>query len=137
MVIGLNPSTADEVLNDPTVSRLITRARVLGFETLLMTNLFAYRSTDPRGLKEIPDPVGKDNNDALLECASRSKMIIAAWGKHGTYQSRADRVTELLLKAGHSLHSLDVSKKTGIPKHPLYLPYELKPVIWRTPQDIS
>ena len=62
MFVGLNPSTADEVRNDPTVTRCIGYAQRWGAGGLIMTNIFAFRSTDPNGLLAIEDPVGPLNN---------------------------------------------------------------------------
>lgn len=48
MFIGLNPSTADETQDDPTVRRCIRYAQSWGYGALYMTNIFAFRATDPR-----------------------------------------------------------------------------------------
>src|SRR5687768_16866498 len=87
-VIGLNPSTADENLDDPTIRRCIGFARDWGFGGLVMTNLFAYRSTDPKGLAAVDDPVGP-NNDYHLEIAACSGTPLAAWGAHPLARERA------------------------------------------------
>jgi hypothetical protein len=56
--IGLNPSTADAHEDDPTIRRCIRFARDWGHGGLIMLNLFAWRSTDPRGLLDAIFPVG-------------------------------------------------------------------------------
>ena len=129
MVIGLNPSTADEIKNDPTVTRCIKRAYNLGFGGLYMANLYGYRSTDPKGLKHTDDPVGLYNDSTILSYASESGMIIAAWGTHGS--SRGPMLANYLKNNGIQLHALRILKH-NIPAHPLYLPYDLKPIeYWR------
>src|SRR4051812_29394299 len=80
----LNPSTADAVANDPTVERCQRRAQLWGYDGLIVTNLFALRSTNPDKLKAVVDPVGNpDNDDAILEAATKSGIVICAWGNNG------------------------------------------------------
>lgn len=123
----LNPSTADEVANDPTVERCERRAGAWGYGALIVTNLFAYRATDPRDMMAQGDPIGPDNDEAIVSAASRSDLVICAWGNHGSYRGRADAVRRLLGGTITPIKCLRVSK-TGEPCHPLYLPYELQPI---------
>src|SRR5918998_3116048 len=58
----LNPSTADERADDPTVARCVRRARAWGLDALVVTNLFSIRATDPRARRGVEDPVGPDND---------------------------------------------------------------------------
>ena len=88
LFIGLNPSIADENVDDPTVTRCINFAKNWGYGTLLMANLFAYRTTYPKEIYLIDDPIGKDNDYYLLECVKQSDLIIACWGNNGTYMDR-------------------------------------------------
>jgi hypothetical protein len=130
--ICLNPSTADETKNDPTVERLERRARSWGYDGLYVVNLFAFRATDPRAMKAAEDPVGPDNNMAILEVAAAcggTGLIVCAWGTHGTYRGRDKEVYWLLTRGDYLLHYLKLSKD-GIPCHPLYLGYDLKPTLW-------
>lgn len=125
--IMLNPSTADELANDPTIERCQRRAQQLGFGGLIVTNLFAYRATDPRDMKRCIDPIGAGNDDAIRESASESELIICGWGNHGTYLRRSAAVRQMLLDfCPWKLAYLKLGK-TGEPCHPLYLPYELQP----------
>jgi hypothetical protein len=125
MVVGLNPSTADEVQNDPTVRRCIAYAKSWGFGGLCMTNLFAFRATDPQDMKAVADPIGPDNDRHLLDCARHAGVVVAAWGEHGVHLDRAAAVTQLL----GDLHYLRMNQ-SGQPGHPLYLPKALRPVRW-------
>lgn len=127
MFIGLNPSTADETNNDPTIRRCIGFARSWGYEALCMTNLFAYRATKPINMKKAVEPVGWDNDNTLRELANSAGVVVAAWGEHGTYKGR-DQSVRLLVPA---LHYLRLTKG-GHPGHPLYLPANLRPVAWVT-----
>ena len=119
MFIGLNPSTADERVNDPTVRRCIDYAQRWGFDALLMTNLFAYRATLPRDMKAAAEPVGADNDLWLVRAARASELIVCAWGRHGRFQNRGKHVVKLLgeFRLMHFGKNND-----GTPKHPLYMP---------------
>jgi hypothetical protein len=125
MVIGLNPSTADEVQDDPTVRRCITFAKSWGYAALCMTNLFGFRATDPADMLAVDDPVGADNDRHLLDCSRQAQVVVAAWGEHGVHLGRAQRVAVML----GPLHVLRLNK-SGQPAHPLYLPRGLRPVSW-------
>ncbi len=126
----LNPSTADEVESDPTVTRCINYARAWGYQRLDVINLFAWRSTDPEGLSEPADPVGHPDNDRMILWTAQNADIVCAWGGGKPkvaklVKTRAVRVRTLL--AGAELTALRVSAKSGQPWHPLYLPGDLKP----------
>lgn len=121
-VIGLNPSTADETVDDPTIRRCLGYAKSWGLGGLTMLNLFAYRATDPREMKAASDPVGPDN-DAFLRLYTEG-VILAAWGAHGAYRGRGDEVRRIL--SNRPLHCLGVTN-AGQPKHPLYLRADLEP----------
>lgn len=123
----LNPSTADELVNDPTVERCERRARLWGYRRLIVTNLFAFRATDPRDMKAAADPVGPENDAAIVAAAKYSDLVIAAWGNHGFHLGRAGTVRALLDSQRVRLKCLRMAK-TGEPCHPLYLPYELEPI---------
>lgn len=127
--IMLNPSTADATRNDPTIERCHRRAIRMGFKALDVVNLFAYRATDPRNLKASADPVGPDNDAVLIETAKSADMVICAWGTHGTHHNRHQAVKSLLRRHDIRPHVLALTKQ-GLPKHPLYLPYEQEPVAW-------
>lgn len=125
----LNPSTADEVRNDPTVERCERRARMWKYGGLIVTNLFAWRSTSPGELYRVPDPIGPDNDEAIVEAAHEAQLIVCAWGYHGELIDRGRKVRDRLHMFA-TLHYLALSSKTGQPCHPLYLPYSRTPVPW-------
>lgn len=129
LFLMLNPSTADETSNDPTVERCERRARALGFGGLRVANLFALRSTDPRALRHHPDPVGPENDRHILAAARKAAQVVCAWGIHGRLGNRSQAVTRLLLAAGIPLHILSLTRDSE-PSHPLYLPYHLEPQPW-------
>lgn len=124
--ICLNPSTADENLNDPTVRRCIGFAKLWNYGAFCMTNLFAFRATNPKVMKEQNDPVGVKNIDHILQCGAEASLVIAAWGIHGEFRNQDSVVKNAFAKAGLKLHHLGLSKYNH-PKHPLYLRADVKP----------
>lgn len=132
MFVMLNPSTANEVQNDPTVERCERRARHLGYGAFSVTNIFAWRATNPRDMRAAVDPVGPENDAALKEGAAWSDDIIVAWGVHGEHRQRGPEVAALLRTLKTPVFHLGLSKH-GHPRHPLYLPYAQPPVTWEAP----
>ena len=126
----LNPSTADETVLDPTCARARDFAERWGYGALLVTNLFAWRATDPGEMLAAPDPVGRGNDAAILRAARAAALVVCAWGNHGAHLGRSAQVRQRLESAGISLHVLRLNAG-GEPAHPLYLPARLAPVPWR------
>lgn len=129
-VVMLNPSTADAVLNDPTITRCIGYAKRWGYGELMVTNLFAFRATDPRDLKRVDDPVGPENDEYIRKVAAAADMVLVAWGSHGGHRGRDEQVRHILADIGKDVHCLTVTAK-GQPGHPLYLAASLQPVVYR------
>ncbi|SEP96313.1 DUF1643 domain-containing protein [Thalassovita taeanensis] len=132
LFVMLNPSTATEVQNDPTVERCERRARALGFGSFRVTNIFAWRDTDPRAMRAATDPVGPENDRAIADSCDWADQIIAAWGAHGDHLNRGPAVARLLRDTGRTIHHLGLTKG-GHPKHPLYIAYTQQPQQWDTP----
>jgi hypothetical protein len=124
----LNPSTADAFALDPTNRRCVGFARAWGFGGLVTTNIFALRSTDPKGLRDVADPVGPRNDTAILDAAQEADLVVAAWGNHGTLLDRGQAVCRLLRSSGVALHHLRMTG-SGHPGHPLYLPADARPLL--------
>lgn len=121
--IGLNPSTADDKLDDPTIRRCVGFAKSWGGARLWMVNLFAYRATKPQVLSTILDPVGEENDRWLDYVISAADMTVAAWGNYGELNNRSAAIV-----ARHSARLLALSMtKSGMPGHPLYLKRDLSP----------
>lgn len=119
LFVGLNPSTADSSADDPTIRRCVGFARQWGFDWLYMGNLYAYRSTDPRTLSQVVDPVGLIGNEQALKWLVRkSELIVAAWGS-AKLTNRADELARWILRLEHT-RCLGRNKDAS-PKHPLYL----------------
>jgi hypothetical protein len=132
LFIMLNPSTADERVLDPTVRRCLGYAMSWGFGKMEVCNIFALRSTDPKELYSVKDPVGEGNDEAIQQAAIDAEMVIAAWGIHGLYRNRSNEIPKIVCElAGKPLFCLTTTKKGGQPGHPLYLKADLKPILWR------
>jgi hypothetical protein len=136
LVIGLNPSTADETRNDPTIRRCIGYAHQWGFGGLEMLNLFAFRATEPRDLVRAEDPIGPETSRVIAESldrvrTSRGGAVLAAWGAHARHPKLAEWTTEArarlrdLFPEGVACLGLT---NDGEPKHPLYLRSDTQPV---------
>jgi hypothetical protein len=117
LFVMLNPSTADEHRNDPTIARCEARARRLGFGGVRIANLFAFRATRPAELRRAADPVGPENDALLRDWSRKAALVVAAWGVHGSFRGR-DRAAIALL--GPELHHLGLTR-AGHPRHPLYV----------------
>jgi len=121
----LNPSTADERTDDPTIRRCIGFARDWGYGGVEIVNIFALRATDPRELRRAGDPIGRMNDVHMTRAAERSNAVVIAWGVHGTLLCRGAAALELLsprarlLALGWTL--------AGEPRHPLYLRRDVRP----------
>ena len=117
--IMLNPSVADEKINDPTVARCIKYSQGWGFTGLIVCNIFAVRSTDPRILYNQPNCIGPENDAHITRCIKSADKIICAWGNHGQIDGRGKRVLEMISDSGKTPYCLE-QNSGGEPKHPLY-----------------
>jgi hypothetical protein len=78
MFIGLNPSTADERQDDPTIRRCIRFARDWGHGGLVMANVFPFRSTQPKGLLDADDRNQLGERARGPDLANFSAIVFAA-----------------------------------------------------------
>lgn len=129
--ILLNPSTADETELDPTLRRCLGFAQAWGAGGFWIGNVFAFRATDPSVMRQEMDPVGPENDAALLEIAARCPTLVCGWGVHAVHRGREQEVLRLLVKARFTALRLT---KSGAPSHPLYLPSALTPMPWPSPK---
>ncbi|GAB6967014.1 DUF1643 domain-containing protein [Komagataeibacter kakiaceti JCM 25156] len=129
MWLMMNPSVATEDGDDRTVAKCQRYARAWGYGTLLVGNTFAYRCTDQKRLTEVPDPVGPDNDRHLLDMARRADMVVAAYGSPVIkgLLARGPEVVRMLQQHGITVSAMRLSRRSGRPEHPLYLPADLRP----------
>jgi hypothetical protein len=122
MFIGLNPSRADENVNDPTMRSIMRIAKRNGHGGVYMTNLFTYRSTKPENI-DWDDPNIPDADNILIDTSIKCKDVVFAWGANNTYGR--DKEVERLFKRAMVVGLT----KNGSPAHPLFIKgdTELKP----------
>ena len=127
--IMLNPSKADDEIDDNTIRRCIAFSRDWGADGLRVVNLFALRATDPDELTRHPDPIGPQNDATLRLTAQASHelggRVICAWGAHPMAAYRARMVRPLLGDA-----VCLGTTKAGAPRHPLYVRADTALVPW-------
>lgn len=119
--VMLNPSTADALEDDPTIRRCTSFARRQGAGGLIVVNLFALRSKDPRALLAHPDPVGRHNDRFIRQAVAMGDPVICAWGAAPIAGERGREVAVQLAGRGVALRCLGTTA-LGQPRHPLYLP---------------
>lgn len=127
--IMLNPSKADEDIDDPTLRRCINFAKSWDCGSLMVVNLFAYRSASPLDLKKVDDPVGKQNDRYLKKAIKSADRVVVAWGNNGKLMQRDRLVLQLLSKHNIQPHCLGITK-AGYPRHPLYVTCKKQPVVY-------
>lgn len=123
--IGLNPSTADEKLDDPTIRRCIAFGKLWGFGSLCMLNIFAFRATLPAVMRAQESPIGPENDRWIFWMIRSAHEVVAAWGTHGQYLNRGKRVQNMLCTSNRGARCLG-RNLDGTPKHPLYMPKDSK-----------
>ena len=142
MFIGLNPSTADERKDDPTIRRCIRFARDWGHGGLVMANVFPYRSTSTQGLLDPANPrrIGEHargprlaNLSSIAFAAKSCAMIVAAWGAFPHAWGEAEEIADYIER---ELYCLDFTKE-GQPRHPLYIAAETKPRLYKKPTRVE
>ena len=123
MFLGLNPSTADEINNDPTVARCINYAKLWNYGGMYMMNIFAFRTTYPIELKKASEPIGLDNDYWINKISKSVDKCIAAWGNDGAFLDRSNDIKSNI----NNLYCLKINH-SGEPSHPLYLKSTLIPI---------
>ena len=129
LVIMLNPSTADATNNDPTILRVMSLADAAGYGGIIVTNLYAYRATNPTNLKAASAPIGSANDGYIKAALNKSADVVCAWGAHPMAARRAPAVLSLIRQAGKTPKVWRLTKD-GLPSHPLYLPKAVRPFVW-------
>ena len=133
--VMLNPSTADETQDDPTIRRCIGFANRWGFGWLYVVNLSPLRATDPKQLLVAgPEPkeVWVQNMSWVKDAAMKSNMVIVAWGAHGALDDRDREMAWELRETAGMLYCLGTTKD-GHPRHPLYIPADTPPTPFTWP----
>ena len=126
--VMLNPSTADDANDDPTIRRCVGFAKAWGHASLIVVNTNPMRSTNPRRTPEPNEFDLLENDEYLRRAVFTADRVVCAWGSHVRTDLR-ERALYVLRDEGRDLHHLGLTKR-GEPRHPLYLPGNLTPQIW-------
>lgn len=129
LFILLNPSTASEIKNDATISRIETHSKNLEMGSFTVCNLFALREKNPLLLKKHKYPLGKENNNFIKINSLKADKIVCAWGNEGEYMNQSEKTKRLLLGMKQKAYVFGLTKKDN-PKHPLYLSYQTSLIRW-------
>ncbi|WP_103669715.1 DUF1643 domain-containing protein [Pseudanabaena sp. BC1403] len=128
--IMLNPSKADASIDDPTLRRCTSFAKSWDYGSLIVVNLFAFRSASPLELKQVEDPIGNQNDRYLKKAVKLADRVVVAWGNNGKLMLRDRLVLELLSKHNIQPHCLGITK-AGYPRHPLYVLWNKQLSVYR------
>jgi len=136
VVVGLNPSTADEAVDDPTSWRCIDFARRWDCGGLMLLNEFAFRATKPKDMLAADDPVGPGNKDAFDDVLGNLRgrpapLVLCAWGAHGSHMDQDETVLGWLRDWPDITPMCLGLTKGGMPRHPLYMPKNATPTPYR------
>jgi hypothetical protein len=127
----LNPSTADEMVNDPTIERCQRRAITMGYGSMIIVNLFPFRMTDSKLLSTVENLLGDatEADAAILRAVKISQMTVCGWGKHALAAPRAQHIMTLLTQKNlqNKVMCLQLNADNS-PQHPLYIGYAKQPV---------
>lgn len=125
MIVGLNPSTANQTTDDATIRRVKRFSYDWGYGGFYMMNLFALVTPYPEELKKSDNPLG-DNNGWLEKIHPKCEKVIFAWGAFKEAHERSIEVINMFPDA----YCLGKTK-SGCPKHPLYLKSDTIPILFR------
>lgn len=136
--IMLNPSTATDTRNDPTIRRCQDFTARWGYSHMAVVNLYALRTTKPEHLNDHPDPVGPENARTIRQWIQNPTidLVIAAWGATaGKVKVVAPLAVDLMVwTAGRHLYCLG-QNADGSPKHPLYIAAKTPFDLWQPSKE--
>ena len=125
-IVMLNPSTADGENDDPTIRKCVGFADRLGYDGIVVLNVFALRATQPKDLvKAAADRVGEANYRFFASELSAADVLVAwgGWGRHKLLIHCVDRARSEIKKAHPDKVFCLGMTETYMPRHPLMLPY--------------
>jgi hypothetical protein len=121
LFVMLNPSTADASVDDPTIRSCVRLVNGLGYGSMEVVNLYAWRSTDPDALPTPPSmALGCDNPRTIEAAVVRCDTVICAWGAHPYAQRNVPGVLDIIRLNRPAAYCFGKTK-AGAPKHPLYI----------------
>jgi hypothetical protein len=120
--VMLNPSTADANEDDPTIRRCIGFAKKFNYDGIVVLNLFSYRATNPKVLKEV-NCLDLNTNDSYVyfnEIINKESDVVLAYGTNGNLYEQDVKAFRIISELTKNIYCLELTKY-GMPKHPLYL----------------
>ena len=122
----LNPSTADENVDDPTIRRCISFAKTWGYGGIYVVNLMVFRATYPKQCLEAIYPIGPANRLYLQTAAQIGHKVMCAWGTKAP--------PEIVRQGLEAMSAAELfclgTTKDGHPRHPLYVKGNQPPEGW-------
>lgn len=123
MFIGLNPSTANQTSDDPTIRRVKRFAMDWGYGGVYMMNLFPFVTAYPSELPPADNEFTAVNIKNIAEISDRCDKVIFAWGNFKEATATGNYVSKMFPDKGYVLQI----NKNGSPKHPLYVAANIVP----------
>lgn len=122
MFIGMNPSTAEAHVDDPTIAREWSFAAREGYSGYVKCNVGDYRATKPEMLLATDvEPSSRENLQTILDWASRAALVVLCHGKlNRALQGHGFALARALHEKGIATMCFGTNAD-GSPKHPLYL----------------
>jgi hypothetical protein len=128
--VGLNPGTGDrDGTPRPTLRRMVKISTQEGYCGLSVVNLFGWRASQPRALRNVDDPVGPDNDVVIASTTSvgTTDRTVVCWGGGGRWRGRGSHAVRYLITT--PMFCLGVTAR-GEPRHPLYVRAEVTLMPW-------
>ena len=129
IVIGVNPSTADEAKPDPTMQSVLRFVNAFGYDGFVMLNLSSQRATNPHDMTTVLDAAMHQKNlDVVAQMGKKypNADILLAFGntvERRMYLTVCFRCMYTLLKDHKRwlcIGGKEALTKHGHPRHPLY-----------------
>jgi len=130
---GINPSTADALVDDATVRKWTGFTLRNGGYRFIVGNVFAFRATNVGALCHAADAVGPENLRYLTQIIADADVLVPCWGDSGKVfkpmRARLKHVLYMLRSSGKSVMHFGLTK-SGDPRHPLMLGYDTPLTEW-------
>ena len=142
-----NPSTADATEDDASIRKMVGFSKRWGYGRMVVLNLFAIRSRDPKKVGRMGlSAIGPLNDYWICEAMKECRQLVCAWGcgEHFKTDKWSD-VASLDFRPNSLLPCLTSKfpevplmclgrRQDNHPRHPLMLAYDtrLEPFVWRT-----
>ena len=113
LYVMLNPSIGNEIIDDPTIRRLLSFTRKFDHGGFFVGNLFTYISPNPK-LLDTSRGLTNKNLNVLINLVQQADKVIYAWGNSIDEPKELKEFINCPMCFGKNFN--------GTPKHPLYLP---------------